>query len=108
MNRHSRRLRLLTPLLAFALVTAACGSDDDPAAEPETTAAPAETDAAEPAESDPDPGSDRVPVEDGLTLTVALDSDYAPTHVQPDVLRARTVPVPQLVVRLAVRHEYRR
>ena len=40
MRKHSRLWLMLGALLAFALVAAACGDDDEPEAAPATTAAP--------------------------------------------------------------------
>ena len=54
MTTRKRFFRILSAMLALALVAAACGDDDGDTATPDTTAAPATTEAPEaPAESEP-------------------------------------------------------
>ena len=54
MTTRKRFFRILSAMLALALVAAACTDDDGDTATPETTAAPATTEAPEaPAEPEP-------------------------------------------------------
>jgi peptide/nickel transport system substrate-binding protein len=84
-------LRLLALLLSLALVAAACSSDDDT----EATGSDTSTDQDDGSDGDDgddgetdgdtgsDDGSDTGSEDDGLTLTVALETDYAPTTYNP-------------------------
>ena len=76
---HTRRLRILGLLLVFALVAAACGSDDDSGAEPEDTTAAAETTEATPETTEAAPETTEAAPETTEAAETTTEATTAPT-----------------------------
>jgi peptide/nickel transport system substrate-binding protein len=92
MTQNVRVLRLLALLLALGLVAAACSSDDESGTDASSDSGSADSsgddssdDASggDDADSDAGDSTDGAGSGDGSVLTVALDTDYAPTTYNP-------------------------
>ncbi|MCY4629611.1 MAG: hypothetical protein OXE75_01785, partial [bacterium] len=81
-----RMIKWLVPVLALALIAAACGGDDGDTAAPDTDAAPT-TEAATPAPSDDgEAAAPAAPAEEEVTLTQGESGSAAQTVVSGNLL----------------------
>ncbi len=96
MKQSSRLLRLLAVLLALVLVTAACGDNDDDAS-PGAGDSVADSGDAAPSGDDSGDSGDAAPSSGGLTLTVALESDYSPATYNPQAYALSQFPFHSLL-----------
>ncbi|MDE0604648.1 MAG: amino acid ABC transporter substrate-binding protein [bacterium] len=81
-----RLLVLLGLVLAFSLIAASCGNDDDDGAAPEATEAPAAaTEAPAPEAPEPEETVTVVPAQDGGTLQAVMDRGYVLCGSRDDV-----------------------